>query len=103
MVGRSSREIVLTGRLLVQSRERVKYFSPQTQIGHFVKEGQFFESLQKENDTVRDFFDIEKNPSLPLLLGIPFGQFSDLDLGQGKLPQDMIQRMVKAMNDEEDE
>ena len=67
-------------------------------MGHFVKDLRFKESLAREDEKVRTFFDPSLNPILPLGLAIPFGQFGDADLGQGKLTQGMLQDVVAAMN-----
>lgn len=98
LVGRSSREILLTASVMVDSAEAVKRFSPQAQVGHFVKEPQFKEALSTASKAVQEFFDPEKNPILPLGLAIPFGQFGDADLGQGKLNQELIQNVVSRLN-----
>lgn len=62
------------------------------------KDPRFKESLAGEDEKVRTFFDPALNPILPLGLAIPFGQFGDADLGQGKLTQGMLQDVVAAMN-----
>ena len=98
LVGRSSREILLTASVMVDSAEAVKRFSPQAQVGHFVKEPQFKEALSTASKAVQEFFDPDKNPILPLGLAIPFGQFGDADLGQGKLNQELIQNVVSRLN-----
>lgn len=98
MVGRSSREILLTASVNVESEEKVKYFSPQMQVGHFTASPAFQEVIAKENEKVRDFFDEKKNPLLPLCRAIPFGQFADMDLGQGEMTVQQIQRIVNKMN-----
>lgn len=98
LVGRSSREILLTASIMVDSAEAVKRFSPQAQVGHFVKEPQFKEALSTASKAVQEFFDPDKNPILPLGLAIPFGQFGDADLGQGKLNQELIQNVVSRLN-----
>ena len=98
LVGRSSREILLTASVMVDSAEAVKRFSPQAQVGHFVKEPQFKEALSTASSAVQEFFDPDKNPILPLGLAIPFGQFGDADLGQGKLNQELIQKVVSRLN-----
>lgn len=98
LVGRSSREILLTASVMVDSVEAVKRFSPQAQVGHFVKEPQFKEALSTASSAVQEFFDPDKNPILPLGLAIPFGQFGDADLGQGKLNQALIQKVVSRLN-----
>ena len=83
---------------MVDSAEAVKRFSPQAQVGHFVKEPQFKEALSTASKAVQEFFDPDKNPILPLGLAIPFGQFGDADLGQGKLNQELIQNVVSRLN-----
>ena len=97
-VGRNVRDIVLDASVTVKSDETVSRFSPQVQVGHFVKDLRFKESLAREDEKVRTFFDPSLNPILPLGLAIPFGQFGDADLGQGKLTQGMLQDVVAAMN-----
>ncbi len=98
MVGRSSREILLTASVNVESGEKVKYFSPQMQVGHFTASPAFKEAIAEENEQVRNFFDEKKNPLLPLCRAIPFGQFADMDLGQGEMTVRQIQRIVNKMN-----
>lgn len=98
LVGRSAQEIVLETSITVKSDETVNRFSPQTQVGHFVKDSRFKEALAGEDEKVRTFFDPALNPILPLGMAIPFGQFGDADLGQGKLTQAMLQDVVAAMN-----
>ncbi len=98
MVGRSSRDIVLTETVHVASDEKVKYFSSQMQIGHFTADPAFRDAIADETQAVRDFFDEKKNPLLPLCRAIPFGQFADVDLGQGPMTTDQIQGIVNKMN-----
>ena len=98
MVGRSSREILLSALVNVESEERVKYFSPQMQVGHFTASPAFPEAMAEENETMRNFFDEKKNQLLPLARAIPFGQFADVDLGQGTMTVQQVQRIVHKMN-----
>lgn len=98
LVGRSSRDIVLEASIEVKSDETVNRFSPQTQLGHFVKDRRFKEALAGEDEKVRTFFDPALNPILPLGMAVPFGQYGDADLGQGKLSQTMLQDVVAALN-----
>ncbi|MCD8149744.1 MAG: glycoside hydrolase family 3 C-terminal domain-containing protein [Clostridiales bacterium] len=100
LVGRSSRDIQFSASIKIHSDEKVKLFSPQTQLGHFLKEPGFTEAIADQPQAVRDWFDEEKNPILPLGVAIPFGQFGEADLGQGKLSQDMIQGVVNKLNQE---
>ena len=97
-VGRNVRDIKLCATVTVNSDDQVKRFSPQMQVGHFVKDPRFKEALADESEDVRNFFDPDKNPVLPLGLAIPFGQFGDADIGQGKLSRELIQKVVDAMN-----
>ncbi len=99
LVGRSANEIVLDATVTVQSNETVSRFSPQTQTGHFVKDPRFKQVMSGEEEKVRVFFDPELNPILPLGLAIPFGQFGEADLGQGKISQETFQKIVSAMNE----
>ena len=69
------------------------------QLGHFIKNPAFQEAIAGESQQIRDFFDESKNPVLPLGLAIPFGQFADADIGQGKMPKELIQKIVAYMND----
>lgn len=98
LVGRSSREILLSATVEVSSDERVKRFSPQMQIGHFAKDPAFKAAIAEEPEAIRDFFDIEKNPLLPLCLAIPFGQFAEMEIGQGEMTVKQIQNIVNRMN-----
>jgi beta-glucosidase len=98
LVGRSSREILLSETINVISDDKVKYYSPQMQVGHFTADPKFKDALAAENDKVRNFFDKDKNPILPLGCAIPIGQFADADLGQGEMSIKQIQRMVDEMN-----
>lgn len=97
-VGRSSREILLTASVFVESDEKVKYFSPQMQIGHFTADPSFQDAIVEEPQPVREFFDEKKNPLLPLCRAIPFGQFADADLGQGEMTVSQIQGIIHKMN-----
>lgn len=99
-VGRNVRDILLTATVNVTSSETVKRFSPQLQIGHFVKSPRFRKVLEGESEQLQNFFDLEKNIFLPLVLAIPFGQFGEADFGQGLLSNETIQRIVNAMNEE---
>lgn len=99
LVGRNANEIVLDTTITVQSNEAVIRFSPQTQTGHFVKDPRFKQAMSGEEEKVRVFFDPELNPILPLGLAIPFGQFGEADLGQGKISQETFQKIVSAMNE----
>ncbi|MCD8231167.1 MAG: glycoside hydrolase family 3 C-terminal domain-containing protein [Clostridiales bacterium] len=98
LVGRNSRDIKLTAAVKISSDEVVKRFSPQMQIGHFIKSPDFKEAIADQPQELRDWLDEEKNPVLPLGVAIPFGQFGEADLGQGKLSQETIQKIVKNMN-----
>ncbi len=101
LVGRSSRDILLEAAVTVRSRDTVRHFDSGTPIGHFVKDPRFRSVLAGEEEAVRTTFDPRTNPLLPLVMAIPFGQFADLDLGQGKLSQHTIQKIVAAMNRQE--
>ncbi len=98
LVGRSSREICLSTVVTMHSDETAKRFSPQMQIGHFIKDSRFADTLADEPQSRRDWFDPEKNAILPLGCAIPLGQFSDLDMGQGKLSQELLQKIVGDLN-----
>lgn len=98
-VGRSSREILLSARVRLASDETVKFFSPRTQVGHFAMEPNMRRALADQPEALRSFFDMDKNPMLPLCVAIPFGQFGDLDLGQGKLSKELIEHVVEVMNE----
>ncbi len=98
LVGRNAREILLDAELTIQSREKVKHFSPQTQMGHFLKSPRFKDAISDEPEALQEWFDESKNPLLPLGVAIPFGQFGEADLGQGKLSQETIQKIVRRLN-----
>jgi beta-glucosidase len=98
LVARNAREIVLTETLNVVSDDKVKYYSPQTQMGHFTADPRFKEAIAEEPERIREFFDKDKNPILPLGCAIPFGQFADADLGQGEMSSAQVQRIVAKMN-----
>ncbi len=98
LVGRSSRDIQLTASVQVASNEVVKRFSPQMQMGHFIKSPKFKAAIADQPEALQAWFDESKNPLLPLGVAIPFGQFGEADLGQGKLSQEVIQSIVEKMN-----
>jgi len=99
LIGRNANEIVLSTLVTVNSNEAVKRFSPQAQVGHFVKDPKFKEALSDESEAVQTFFDPDRNPILPLGLAIPFGQFGEADLGQGKISLDTFQKIAAALNE----
>ena len=99
LVGRSSRDILLSATVALESNEAVKLFSPRTQVGHFVMDARMEKALAEQPEELRSFFELDANPMLPLCVAIPFGQFGDMDLGQGKLPRELIGHVVEVMNE----
>ncbi len=99
LVGRSSRDIKLCATVTVDSNETARRYSPEMQVGHFIKDEKFKVAMADESDTVRDWFDPEKNAILPLGCAIPFGQFADVDLGQGLLPKEFFQKISNELNE----
>ncbi len=97
-VGQNERKILLAASVTVHSPETVKRFNPRLQLGHFVKSPLFKDVIAQESQQLQDFFDEAKNPMLPLILAIPFGQLSDADFGQGILSKDTVQRIINRMN-----
>ena len=91
-------EIVLETAVTVESNEAVIRLSPQTQVGRFVKDPRFKAAIAGEDEKVRSFFDPEVNSILPTVMAIPFGQFGEADLGQGKLTQGMVREVTNALN-----
>ena len=98
LVGRNVQEIVLETAVTVESNEAVIRLSPQTQVGRFVKDPRFKAAIAGEDEKVRSFFDPEVNSILPTVMAIPFGQFGEADLGQGKLTQGMVREVTNALN-----
>ena len=97
-VGRNIREIVLEAPVYVHSDEKVKKFSPQMQVGHFIKDPRFKEIMKDEPENIRSFFDPDLNPVLPLAVALPFCQFTEADLGQGEFTMKDVRRIVELMN-----
>ena len=102
LIGRSSREIVLSTHVNVRSAEQVRRFSPQVQAKDFVPEKKFQQLLKEEEEKVQAFFDPEKNPILSVAGAIPMGQFAEADLGQGELSQTFIRKAITLLNQTED-
>ena len=100
MLGRSSRDILDSVTVTVHSKDKLKRFSGKTQIGDFIKDPRFKDAISGAEEKVRDFLDPDKNPVLPLGVAIPFGQFCDADIGQGKLPKALIQDVCAKLNEE---
>jgi beta-glucosidase len=98
LIGRNAREIVLSETVNVVSDERVKYYSPQMQMGHFTADPKFKDAIAGEPENIREFFDKDKNPILPLGCAIPFGQFAEANLGQGDMSVEQVERIVDEMN-----
>lgn len=99
LVGRSSRDILWEGSLTVKSDDKAVYFHDKLPVVWYTKEeDRFAEALADAEQETQDFFNIEKNPILPLVMPLPWKRFKEVGLTNGKVTDAVVNSVVEKMN-----